>query len=303
MGLRISLVLTLTVLLPSCGADKGGTSQTAATSDDTTGGSTTSQSTSTDEPTIAGTTDGSVTNGSSTDVTSSSPTTSDTGDTGGGIKEDCEAASVSEYQLEVLNCSCLVELGEFPDLQSCLMWVEPASEQQMRTCTCDVLATDPSTAAEAECNRDLWGTVVACLTPLECSDISARGACFDAFFDHECGDTPKQTSGQIYLQCEGGTSHMCGSGEAIPHYWTCDDTNDCMDGSDEAVAICKFMCGSGELINNFSVCNGVSDCMDMSDETKEMCKFDCGDGQDIPKGYVCDGWADCANMSDEAMCP
>ena len=111
MALRISLALTLTVLLPSCGADKGGTSQTAATSDDTTGGSTTSQSTSTDEPTIAGTTDGSVTNGSSTDVTSSSPTTSDTGDTGGGIKEDCEAASVSEYQLEVLNCSCLVELG------------------------------------------------------------------------------------------------------------------------------------------------------------------------------------------------
>lgn len=230
MTLRISLALSLTVLLASCGADKGSTSPTAATSDDTTGGSTTSQSTSTDEPTIAGTTDGSVTDGSSTEVTSSSSTT---GDTGGGIKDDCEAASASEHQVETYNCFCLVELGEFPDVEACLMWVEDSYELQMRTCTCEVLATDPSTAATAECNRDKWGTLIACLTPLECSEGSALEACYDAWTAHKCAETSKPTSGQIYLQCEGGSSYMCGSGEAIPDTWTCDFTDDCMDGSDE----------------------------------------------------------------------
>lgn len=228
MALRIgSLALTLTVLLPACGDDKGDTSQTTATSDGTTGGSTTSQSTSTD----GSSTDGSSTDGSATDGSTSSPTT---GDTGAGIKEDCDAAAAASLQADTYSCACAVEEQTYPSVEFCLMEIgSDAADQAEEACACEVEAADPSNASVEACRRVKFEAFYACLAPLMCSDFTARQACFDAFLEGSCGSISKQSQGQIELQCRGGTPFMCGSGETIPDLWTCDGQSDCMDGSDE----------------------------------------------------------------------
>lgn len=231
MTRRISLALTLAVLSPACGDDEGGTTRTTASSDSTTGEPSTSASTSTAEPTTAGATEGPPADGSSTDGTGSSPTT---GDTGGGIAENCEAASAFEGEVNLNACTCSVEQGEYPDVEYCLTAIgEDEKVVQQRACVCEVVAADPGAAAAVACNRDRWENFLACLTPLMCSDGSARQDCFDAWLNADCVELSKQTSGQISLQCLGSTPYMCGSGETIPDYWTCDGTNDCTDGSDE----------------------------------------------------------------------
>lgn len=228
MTLRIgSLALTLTVLSPACGDDKGGTSQTTATSDGTTGGSTTSQSTSTDGLT----TGASTTDGSSTDGSTSSPTT---GGTGGGIKEDCDAAAAAGLQADIYDCGCSVEEGTYPSVEFCLMEIGyDAAAQAEVACACEVEAADPNNASVEACRRVKFETFYACLAPLMCSDHGARQACFDAFLEGSCGSISKQSQVQILLQCWGEKPYVCGSGETIPELWTCDGENDCMDGSDE----------------------------------------------------------------------
>lgn len=238
MTIRIgSFALTLTVLLPACGDDKGETSQATATSDSTTGGSTTSQPTTGDGSTTDGTatddtaTDDTVTDGTATDGSTSSPTT---GGTGGGIKEDCDAADAASYQIDLHDCGCAVEEMDFVDVESCLMVFGSDQEgQALKACACEVEAVDPSNASVEACRRVQLETFAACVTPLACSDSVGRDACFDAFFDFGCGLISMQSLAQIALQCEGAAPFMCGSGETIPDYWTCDGTNDCMDGSDE----------------------------------------------------------------------
>ncbi len=223
--LRIgALALALAVLSPACGDDKGGTSQTTATSDATTGGSTGAPSTSTDDSSTAGsTTDG--------DGTTASPTS---GGTGGGIKEDCDAAAAASLQADIYSCGCAVEELMYPTVESCLEAIGSDAEDQAKdACACELKATDPSNASVEACRRAKFETFYACLAPLMCSDSSGRQACFDALLDGSCGSISKQSEGQILLQCEKYPPFMCGSGETIPEVWTCDGMSDCMDGSDE----------------------------------------------------------------------
>lgn len=228
MSLRIVfLVSALTILSSSCGDDKGGASESSATSGGTTGGSTSSQSTSTD----GSATDGSTTGGSTTGGDTSSPTS---GDTGGGIKEDCDASTALIAQSDMYTCTCEVEKGGFPDVETCMAFFGHVPEEQAKmACACEQTATDPSNAGVEACRRDAWETFLACITPLMCSEDDAFSVCFNALLDSSCGDASDQSLAQILLQCEGSKPYMCGSGETIPEEWTCDDQSDCMDGSDE----------------------------------------------------------------------
>lgn len=228
MTLRINvLVLALTVLLPACGDDKGGTSETTTTTDGATGGSTASPSTSTDGTATSGT----ATSGTATDGNTSGPTT---GGTDSGIKEDCEAAAAASLQADTYACSCAVEAQEYPNVEFCLMAIgSDAMGQAEKVCACEIKAADPSNASAQACRRAKFEAFYACLAPLMCSDLDGRQACFDAFLMGSCEDFSKQSEGEIALKCEGSTPFMCGSGEMIPDYWKCDGTSDCMDGSDE----------------------------------------------------------------------
>lgn len=221
MSIRIT-ALTLALLLPSCGDDKGSTSQATSSSDGTTGGSTTSQSTSTD---------GATTGGATTDGGTSSPTT---GGTGGGIEEDCNASFALSLQVNMYVCTCAVEDGSSPDLATCLANLNgDAAEAALDACRCEQYATDPSNAAAEQCRRAQWEMFLACITPLMCSEKDAYNACFNAFLDGQCPDISKQGLAQSELKCLGAAPFMCGSGETIPDTWTCDNRVDCMDGSDE----------------------------------------------------------------------
>jgi hypothetical protein len=230
MSIRVT-ALTLALLLPACGDDKGSASQATSNSDGTTGGSTTSQSTSTGGTTEGGTTDGSGTDGSGTDGGTSSPTT---GGTGGGIEEDCDASFALALQVNMYVCTCEVEDGSSPDLETCLATLNgDAEEAALDACRCEQYATDPSNAGAEQCRRAQWEMFLACITPLSCSEKAAYSACFNAFLDGECPDISKQGLAQTELKCYGADPFTCGSGETIPDDWTCDDRIDCMDGSDE----------------------------------------------------------------------
>lgn len=221
-------VLALALLLPACGDDKGATSQASSTSDGTTGGSTTSQ------PTSTSTTDATATatGGTTTDGGTSGPTT---GGADPGIKEDCDARVAADLQATTYSCGCAVEEGMYLSVDDCLAATgHDAQGQAAAACACEIAATDPSSASPEACRRAKFEAFAACLAPLMCSDSSGRQACFDALLDGaSCGFGSKQTDGQISLQCDGAPSSMCGSGETIPDYWTCDGESDCMDGSDE----------------------------------------------------------------------
>jgi low density lipoprotein-related protein 2 len=109
--------------------------------------------------------------------------------------------------------------------------------------------------------------------------------------------------------------HRCGGADekCIPHYWKCDGSVDCMDGSDEPAScperICKegqFQCTNRNCTLVTAICDGRNDCGDMSDE--ENCEHECSEhefkcrksGRCIHGAWKCDGDADCMDGSDEA---
>lgn len=256
----------------------------------------------------AGTTTGTAT----ADVTSDVPPTSTTGDAttesptsgttdGGGALADCQTQYTERLKRETRGCMCLVEVGDFPDVQTCL---DAFGLTDLGPCVCPILSADPANDAHLACVAAVEVAYTACSAPLACGDVEGLKPCSEAYYPaiNSCGEPTKQSFGQKALQCEGAPPFMCGSGEAVPELFTCDMAPDCVDMSDEAKELCLFTCGSGETIPKESTCDDLPDCMDMSDETKELCVFVCGDGQEIPKIFVCDNQPDCMDGSDEAMC-
>jgi hypothetical protein len=100
----------------------------------------------------------------------------------------------------------------------------------------------------------------------------------------------------------------CSNGERQPQSYVCDGEDDCVDGSDEATALCaatQFTCRSGERQPQSYVCDGAEDCVDGSDEASALCdatQTRCRDGERLPKSFVCDGEIDCSDGSDELGC-
>ena len=129
--------------------------------------------------------------------------------------------------------------------------------------------------------------------------------------------------------CDGFT---CNNGQCIPIEHTCDNDDDCGDGSDEAILVCgnrkteacaedEFACKSNQYcIPTEKVCNAYAvddfryDCVDKSDEDPETCsRYECGDptrpfkceGATNPPYciavyWVNDGMEDCENGYDES---
>ncbi|XP_041761026.1 low-density lipoprotein receptor-like isoform X5 [Anopheles merus] len=123
------------------------------------------------------------------------------------------------------------------------------------------------------------------------------------------------------LQCA-ERQFRCGSGQCIHISFVCDGEDDCNDGSDEDVHVCKitesscpgdkFRCKNGRCILKRWQCDGERDCADGSDEDAQQCQskvcsseeFTCrsGTGNCIPLGWMCDQNRDCADGSDEMSC-
>ncbi|XP_017003209.2 modular serine protease [Drosophila takahashii] len=113
--------------------------------------------------------------------------------------------------------------------------------------------------------------------------------------------------------------HRCGGGDCIELDQLCDGVANCLDGSDETVAMCQnvwcpgygFRCSYGACIASTAVCDGVRDCVDGSDEEGWLCRAQmqqancdnwemyCSSGQCMPYSKLCDGVRDCRDGDDE----
>lgn len=67
--------------------------------------------------------------------------------------------------------------------------------------------------------------------------------------------------------------YKCSSGQCVPSESRCNDTEECLDGSDETNCPCKrgqFKCHDGTCINFSKRCNGQTDCLPFG-EDEENC--------------------------------
>lgn len=287
------------VLLAACPGDEGNTGSATATTTSGAGPTTEDGTTSTTGPATS-TGDEPTAGGETTQAATGDTTTSGTTGATGDPQTDCEAYFAELVKQTDKDCTCQVELGDYPDHETCLAEYEPEPVD----CLCPIFVGEPANDGWLACTAVAAQHFTACLAPIACDDFNAYAACSDAYFDEltTCGMPTKPTLGQTDVACYNVPAFMCTSGESVPFYFECDMEPDCMDMSDESEATCTFMCGSGEKIPKDQVCDEDPNCMDMSDETAEMCKFTCGSGEEILKSWVCDMEPDCMDGSDEAMC-
>ncbi|XP_070533196.1 suppressor of tumorigenicity 14 protein-like [Ptychodera flava] len=146
---------------------------------------------------------------------------------------------------------------------------------------------------------------------VDCSELT------DDYVENVCigGTAPKSFGGTC-----NSTEYQCANGQCLPDTkYRCDDTTDCLDGSDEVGCTCAeyrlIACESGnECIDPHFVCDGAYDCTDKSDEwycisdvqscslistDYTRCSNDAGC---IYEDWLCDGVIDCADKSDESAC-
>jgi low-density lipoprotein receptor-related protein 1 (alpha-2-macroglobulin receptor) len=139
-----------------------------------------------------------------------------------------------------------------------------------------------------------------------------------------CIPSKYDTSGaKISRECPELT-FACRSGdECIDHYYVCDGTKDCTDGSDELDSTdgpcqktCDFRCDGNKCIEFYQVCDSIRDCQDESDETVKACsnktidyneyeycdEFLCENFNCILSEQRCDGTDNCGDGSDEKEC-
>nr|AXY55007.1 vitellogenin receptor [Maruca vitrata] len=143
-----------------------------------------------------------------------------------------------------------------------------------------------------------------------------RNICVDEqqICDVEIINTPTTTTAPS--QCTEAEFQCVNSSICIERAQTCDGKPDCLNGSDEAPAVCdllscrsnEFMCALGSCIFKVFRCDGEYDCADGSDEvdcetkTCPLGYYQCDDGECIEQTKRCDGTEDCLDLSDEKEC-
>ncbi|MBZ5709110.1 hypothetical protein [Nannocystis pusilla] len=204
----------------------------APTTEGTSGSSTTGTGTSGDGPT--GTTTGTTTAAPTTDLptegseggtdsaggttlgTTADPTdgasgTSDTdGGTGGGGEGSGMAcakwydAFVASY---VPQCECQVSLGMYDTVDECLAATVPPS-----SCTCEIFAQSPETAAQLQCYEKAAIDKAECLSGLGlCAGELMLQLCDDLELTSLllCGNPPKEICDAITMMCDDAPLLLC----------------------------------------------------------------------------------------------
>ncbi|MCY1057597.1 hypothetical protein [Nannocystis sp. SCPEA4] len=177
-----------------------GTTTAALTTDLPTGGSAggTDSASGTTADTTADTTDG-------------ASGTSDTGEGTGGGGEGSGMACAKWYDAFVESyrpqCECQVSLGMYDSVDECLAATVPPS-----SCTCEIFAQSPETAAQLQCYEKAAIDKAECLSGLGlCAGEPMLKLCDDLELTALllCGNPPKEICDAITMMCEDAPLLLC----------------------------------------------------------------------------------------------